>query len=290
MKFGVYSQEEMIQMHKEILWPTVRVKTDTAWGSGTVVYSKPDSKGVFHTFIVTCHHVVDKNIMLKKKFDQVVGYERKKLVMKPVEVEFFYYENYSICKGTAGSCKADIRAFDSDADIALLELQRKSEGISPIVNLFPKDKIEEVHVGDKSWACGAAKGHEPIITEGMINFLNQEMEEGIEYWMSTAQIIFGNSGGSMFRYSTKRKRFEYIGIPARIAVSLSGFSADAITHMGFFVPISRVYKLLDTTFYQFIYDETETFESCKKKREEYRKANEKLLVSKLGGEAEKPVV
>jgi len=101
--FGQLSQEEIEQMHREILWPTVRIRADKAWGSGTLIYSKPDDKGKFHSYIITCHHVVADNIKLKKKFDQVVGFDVKKLVLKPVEVQFFYYENLSICKGSAGS-------------------------------------------------------------------------------------------------------------------------------------------------------------------------------------------
>ena len=286
MKFGVYSQEEIEQMHKEILWPTVRIAAEKAWGSGTLIYSKPDAEGKYHSYIISCHHVVSENIALKTKFDQRVGFDIKKLTTSPVEVQFFNYENLSICKGLAASCKADIVCFDEDADIVLLELQKTTE-VGPVATLFPKDKVEEVHVYDKVWACGAAMAHEPITTEGMINFLNEEMEEGIEYYMSNAQIIFGNSGGAIFRYSIKRGRFEYLGIPARIAVNAQGFSTDAITHMGYFVPISRVYKLIDKHFYNFIYDDAETYESCVVKREEYKKKMEQLLVSKYGGPAKK---
>jgi len=286
MPFGVYSDKEIEQMHKEILWPTVRIRADKAWGSGTVIYSRPDKLGKFHTYVITCHHVVSDNIKIESKFDQRVGFEIKKMSTMPVEIQFFYYENLSQCKGSAGSCKADILAFDEDADIALLELQKGSKSVEPVAYILPKEKIEGVHIFDKVWACGAAMAHEPIVTEGIINFLNEPMEYGIEYWMSNAQIIFGNSGGAIFRYSKARERFEYIGIPARIAVNISGFSADAITHMGFFVPITKVYKLLDTYFYQFIYDENTSYEDCEKEREEAKKRLEQLLITRFGG---KPV-
>jgi len=286
MKFGVYSQEDIEQMHRQILWPTVRIAAEKAWGSGTLVGSVKDAEGKYHSYIITCHHVVSENIALKTKFDQRVGFDIKKLVTSPVEVQFFNYENLSICKGSAGSCKADIVCFDEDADIALLELQKTTQ-VGPVAKIFPKGSEGEIHVFDRVFACGAAMAHEPITTEGMINFLNEEMEEGIEYWMSNAQIIFGNSGGAMFRYSPDRKQFEFIGIPARIAVNASGFSADAITHMGYFVPVTRVYKLIDKHFYSFIYDEAETYESCKAKRDEYKKKMEQLLISKYGGPAKK---
>ena len=50
-----------------------------------------------------------------------------------------------------------------------------------------------------------------------------------------------------------------------------GFSADAITHMGYFIPIDRVYKLLEDNDYQFIYDKSISIEDCEKARKEKQK-------------------
>jgi S1-C subfamily serine protease len=281
------SIKECKQMHQQMLWCTVRIKTDKAWGSGTVIYSGKDKEGAYHTYVLTCHHVIADNIKVDTKFDPRVGYDIKKETRVPAEVEFFYYDKLSICQGVSGSVKADIVAYDVDADIALLELRRTGQAVDYIAKLFPKDREAEVHVFDPVWACGAALGHEPIATHGIINFMNEPMEEGIEYWMSSAQIIFGNSGGSIYRYSVIRKQYEFLGIPARVSVSMSGFSSDPITHMGFFVPITRIYKLLDENFYQFVYDEKKTYEECETEREEYIKEREKLLIAKFGGEPTK---
>jgi len=281
-KFGVYTEEEIEQMHKEILWPTVRIAAKNAWGSGTLIYSKPDGQGKYHSYVLTCHHVIEDNIIVKSKFDQKVGFDIKKETRIPVEVQFFHYENLSICRGSAGSCKADIVCYDEDADIALLELQRTTEE-GPVAYLLPKDKVSKVHIFDKVWACGAAMAHEPITTEGIINFMNEPMEWGIEYWMSNAQIIFGNSGGSVFRFSPTRDRFEFLGMPARIVVNITGFSPDAITHMGFFVPITKIFKLLDKHFYSFIYDGEKTYEECKELREKDKERQMKILMARYGG-------
>jgi hypothetical protein len=61
-----------------------------------------------------------------------------------------------------------------------------------------------------------------------------------------------------------------------------GFSADAITHMGFFVPINRIYKFLDDNCYQFIYDPEYTYEKCQELREEKKKERERLLLAMYG--------
>lgn len=275
--------KDIKQMHGQMLWCTVRIKTDKASGSGTVIYSGKDKQGVYHTYVLTCHHVVSDNIKVDTKFDSRVGMDIKKETRVPAEVEFFYYEKMSICQGVSGSVKADIVAYDVDADIALLEIRRTVQAVEFVAKLFPKSKEAEVHIFDPVWACGAALGHEPIATHGIINFMNEPMEEGIEYWMSSAQIIFGNSGGSIYRYSSLRKQYEFIGIPARVSISMSGFSPDPVTHMGFFVPITRVYKLIDENFYQFIYDTEKTFEQCAEARDHYKKEREKLLIARFGG-------
>lgn len=89
--------------------------------------------------------------------------------------------------------------------------------------------------------------------------------------MSSAQTIYGNSGGAVYRWSPQRKSYEYIGVPSRISVQPVGFSADAITHMGYFIPINRIYTLLDDNDYQFIYDNSYSIEDCKKTRDKKQK-------------------
>jgi hypothetical protein len=50
-----------------------------------------------------------------------------------------------------------------------------------------------------------------------------------------------------------------------------GFSADPITHMGYFIPIDRIKNLLDENCYQFIYDEKYTMKKCEKMRMDKKK-------------------
>ena len=108
----------------------------------------------------------------------------------------------------------------------------------------------------------------------MITYMDDEIEH-YKYWMSSAPTIFGNSGGAVYRWSSARKQYEYIGVPSRISIQPMGFSADAITHMGYFIPIDRVYKLLKENSYHFIYDEDVSFEDCENKRNKVKKSDEK---------------
>lgn len=277
-----YNKEEIKKRHHEIIWPTVRIRAKDAWGSGTVVYSKADEKGKVHTFVITCHHVIEANIKVEKLWDQRVGMEVKRETRTPVEVQFFYYEHLSYAKGLAGSHRANIRCYDERQDIALLELEKYEKPVDWVSNVFPPDNVLDIHVFDPVYACGAAMAHQPITTKGTITCMNDIIDD-YDYWMSTAQIIFGNSGGAIFRYSKDRDMFEFIGIPARIAVNASGFSADAITHMGYFVPISRIYKHLKENFYDFIFDKTKTYEDSEKAREEQKEKDRQLYMARFGG-------
>jgi len=272
--------EAIEKMHREIMWTVVRIRAKSAWGSGTLIYSKSDAKGIFHTYVLTCYHVVESNIEVSTKWEPLVGMEVKKEVRTPVEVEMFYYENLSHAKGIAGSYRANIVAYDADQDIALLELDKTTE-TQPVCYLFPKDAIDEIHVFDEVYACGAAMGHEPIVTSGMINFMD-EIIDNYTYWLSTAPTIFGNSGGAVFRYSPQRGRYEFIGMPARIAVTIVGFSSSPITHMGWFVPITRIYDFLEKNFYQFIFDERYTYEKCEELRKAAEEEAKKLFMAKYG--------
>lgn len=265
--------------HEQMLYPTVRVRAGDAGGSGTVIYSKQDSEGLWRTFVLTCEHVVDGLIKIEKKWDPVAKTERRMEILNRAQVELFYYEHLSRCRGSSGQHRAEIVAYDKDEDIALLEVERTESPIDYVASLYPPDEIEHIHILDSLNCVGAAMGHEPIMTDGVLTFMDEEIE-GKTYWMSSAQSIFGHSGGSVYRYSSERDRYEFLGMPARITMSMFGF--DAITFMGFFVPITRIYDLLDKNHYQFLYDETTTYEECAAKREEEQDRERRLILARIG--------
>jgi S1-C subfamily serine protease len=269
------------QKHEEMLYPCVRVRSAKAGGSGTVVYSKPDEEGQWRSFVLTCEHVVDDLIKVEKQWDPVAKTDRRMEILNKATVEMFYYEHLSRCRGSSGLHRAQIVAYDKNDDIALLEVERTETPMEFVGWLYPQGELNDIHVMDPLWCVGAAMGHEPIVTEGMLSYMDQEID-GKEYWMSTAPSIFGNSGGSVFAYSGSRERFEFLGMPARITVAMYGFSADAITHMGFFVPITRIYELLERNHYQFIYDEFKTYEQCMAEREEEQDRERRLILARIG--------
>ena len=261
---GVF--KEIKQKHEEMFYPTVRVRSKQSGGSGTVVYSKKHD-GEVHTYIITNHHVVEKCIDVEKKWNPTFKRKVDTEKLDTVNVEFFRYNNYSHCVGSF-AMEADIVAYsevDGGQDWALLRIRDRENLNDHVAKIFPVKEIDSVHIFDSCYAVGASLGHPPIASEGHISYMDDEIDH-YKYWMSSAQTIFGNSGGAVYRWSHKRKSYEYIGVPSRISIQPMGFSADAITHMGYFIPIDRICNLLDENDYQFIYDDTYTIEECRKER------------------------
>jgi S1-C subfamily serine protease len=262
------ASKEIIQKHEQMFYPTVRVRTKKAGGSGTVVYSEKHN-GEVYTYVITNHHVISDSVKVEKKWDPVLKRKVDKEILDTVFVEFFRYNNYSHTVGSF-AVEADIVAYSEvqgGQDWALLRVRDKENTADWVANLFPLDDIDNVHIFDEVYAVGASLGHPPVASDGHISYMDDEIEH-YKYWMSSAPTIFGNSGGAVYRWSGNRKQYEYIGIPSRISIQPMGFSADAITHMGYFIPIDRVYTLLDDNDYQFIYDSEFSIEDCSKARKE----------------------
>ena len=55
------ASKQIIQQHEEMFYPTVRVRTKKAGGSGTVVYSEKYKDEVY-TYIITNQHVIDDSV------------------------------------------------------------------------------------------------------------------------------------------------------------------------------------------------------------------------------------
>ena len=262
------ASKEIIQKHEQMFYPTVRVRTKKAGGSGTVVYSKKHKDEVY-TYVITNHHVIADSVSIQKKWDPVLKRKVDKEKLDTVSVEFFRYNNYSHTVGSF-AVEADIVAYsevEGGQDWALLRVRDKENLADYVANLFPLKDIDNVHIFDEVYAVGASLGHPPVASDGHISYMDDEIDS-FKYWMSSAPTIFGNSGGAVYRWNVDSKKYEYIGIPSRISIQPMGFSADAITHMGYFIPIDRIYNLLEENDYQFIYDDKVSIEDCEKARKE----------------------
>lgn len=259
-------------LHEQVLFPQVRVKTAKAGGSGTIIYSEQAEGGVFHTYAITCHHVIDEAITVKNEWDPRVGRERKREFRQLVSVEFFDWTN--VLHGNRPlnySSDAEIVAYDKDHDMAILKL-RTIKRADFVARVMRKGDDKALQIGSPVVAVGCAMLHDPVLTRGMVTHFGDEID-GKLYWMSNAQIIFGNSGGAMF---TDAEPHEFIGIPSRIAIS--GWSVP-ITHMGYFSPVSRVHEFFDEQTFQFLSPGSGATEvSCEAERKKIKAREERKLI------------
>lgn len=260
---------------EKTLYSSCRVRADRARGSATIVASLP-LENKYETYAFTNHHVVEENIKVKKEYDPLVGKEVPRELKSVVEVDFPRFKGDRVLG--YNSVQADILLYDKHQDIALLRFRDVAQ--YPAAVLIPKKDVERLQFLQTILTIGAALGEHPIGTLGLLSGMQIEIDN-FEYWISTAQSIFGNSGGGVF--AELDGVWYFLGIPSRIAVLPIGFSQQAITHMGYFVPPHRIHKWLEDTHYQYLYDTNFTKAQCDKAREA-KKAEEmrKLLLS--GGE------
>lgn len=255
------------EAHERYIYPSVRVSVGYGGGSGTVVYSNlsvPHGKDTtytgYSTYVLTNHHVIAGAIDIKEEWDPDIGKKVKKEKRSVVYVEVFKYKDLSTPVGTM-KIEADIVIYSKDGDMALLKL-RMDDPVLYVAKMPKMEDTEKIRVMDESIAVGCSLGYPTIPSVGVISRLNLQVES-LPFHMSSAQIIFGNSGGSM--YTTDGT---FVGIPSMVAVAWR----SAVTHMGLFIPVKRIYEWFEKQHYDFIYDpgknEKESLELREKELEE----------------------
>ena len=264
-------------LHEKILYPVVRVRTLKAGGSGTVIYSKPDKQGKYESFVMTCAHVIDDAVEVKKEWDSFLKKKIEKEFTQQVQVEIFDYVDLSKVN-SSNSLRADIIAYDKLVDIAILKLD-SPKPCPYVARLIDKDKIDSIKLFTDAYASGCSLGHDPICNQGQVTYIDEKITNK-QYLMSNCSSIFGNSGGALFLASTG----EQIGITARISAIQLGFGVDIITWMGFSIAPFEIYKFIDEQELQFLYDPSDTFGAAMKRREEKQK--ESLVARKIGEETD----
>jgi len=256
------------QIIEEVLKPTVRIRTDKAIGSGSII--KSDEEG---TYILTNRHVVDDAIEYKDVWDELLRREVKKEFTKLVEVDIPKINKIGnqVALTTA---QAEIVLSNSEQDMALLHL--KDEDVYPSVKWYPKDLADKIPILTPLASCGAAMGEKPIVTFGNLNGIGIEIDN-YEYDLSSASSVFGFSGGTVF--ANLNGSWHFVGIPSRVRVAIIGFSVDVVPFLSYFIPIRRVYKWLTDNCYEFLWGE-KSKEECDKAREEKRQKELAIAIAR----------
>ena len=256
---------EIKEIHENILYPVTRVRAADAGGSGVVIYSEPDpeNEGQYVNIVLTCEHVVAKNIVVKDEWDAVLKREVKHDVTSECTIELFDYDNSKVI--SANSIRGEIIAYDKSHDLAAVKLNntRKIENVATII---PKKEIANLQIADPVWVSGCSLLHDPFPNPGTLTYL-REMIDQKAYIMQNAPSIFGNSGGGLFHGVTGN----LLGLTSRITVTQLGFGFDVQSWMGFTTHPDRLYEFFEHQELQFIYDPKDTYHSAMKRRGDRRK-------------------
>lgn len=263
------------ELHEKILYPVVRIHTTKAGGSGTVIYSEkdPDNPEEYLSFVLTCSHVIDDAIEIKKDWDSLLKKKIEREFVQAVNVEIFDYV-YQSNVDTTKSYRADIIAYDKNEDIAILKIS-SPKNVPYIAKIIPKGNIKGVKLFTPTWTSGCSLSHDPFASQGNITYLSEDIENK-NYWMCNGNSIFGNSGGAVFLAETG----EQIGITARITTMQLGFGYDVLTWMGFMVTPERIYDFLERQELKFLYDKSDTYKKAMERR------NKKELASRISQKAQ----
>ena len=254
LSFNTMAQETEAPVKKitEMLYPTVLVDVGRGQGSGTVIYSsirahESWAEEKVWTLVLTNHHVVNAAISVTEEFDPKEGKNVQKETRRPVHVRFWDYNDYSTAVGTTGRV-ARIVAYDKARDLAILRLDDKERKIKNIASLWPED-VGGPYLFQDVWAVGSGMGNPPYPTEGLLSGISGKDSQGRALYLSSAPIIFGNSGGSLWAYSKLRNKYEMIGVPSMI----SGYGYGSIvSHIVWSRPITEIREFLRENDFGFV--------------------------------------
>ncbi|WP_075759432.1 S1C family serine protease [Anaerostipes sp. 494a] len=149
------------------------------------------------------------------------------------------------------SASAAIRGTDSDADLAVVEVNVKDMKSSTlkkiaIITLGDSDKLK---TGEQAIAIGNALGYGQSVTGGYISALNREVQltdKTMTLLQTDAAINPGNSGGALLN-----SKGELIGI------NTVKYSSEDVEGMGYAIPINTAKPIIDQLIKNEAIDESE---------------------------------
>ena len=229
-KSGVVPEQE----HLEMLYPTVLVRLGNGSGSGTVIYSEQNEELDYESYVLTNWHVVQNYVKLNKVWNSDKKEHIETENRRPVNIDLWEYNNFSIAVGTIGRI-ANIVAYDKSRDLALLQVEDTERQMPHVAKLYPEYKDDGPWIFQTVYAVGAGLGKPPFPTMGLLSGYGKDIH-GNDLYLASAPIIFGNSGGALYVYSPRRE-YELIGVPSM--VSAYGWG-NVVTHMAWSRPISEI--------------------------------------------------
>lgn len=228
------SLEKRAEMCEKILSPTVQINCDEEVGSGTIIYSKPNEKGDYDTYVLTAHHVVSGVI-------EVPEDESEEDDEKPeIELKSYWPDNKEH--------KVTVVAYNKKIDTALLKIDSK-EKFEYIAEIISRKDLEEITVFTPVCAAGCPLGYPPLPTKGELTAKNIDVN-GQNFWMISAPTIFGNSGGGIYLFGKN----ELVGVLSRVS-AYNNLVNIAVCHMGIMITAEDICNWLDKEGFSYLYQE-----------------------------------
>jgi S1-C subfamily serine protease len=244
------------QMHEEMLFSVALIHTGRGSGSGTVIYSA-ERDGEWATYILTNYHVISSAIRRQTICCDENGEKYDVERRSPVGVLFFEYNHLSKPIGNRGK-RASIEAFDQLADLALLRLSDRENGVEFIARMHDPDV--PLYMFEQVWAVGAGLGEPPFATTGLLSRIDREID-GFSYIASSSPIIYGSSGGALFRHRVDGSDagfYEQIGITS--IARAAGW--QLVEHINFSIPMKTTWEFLRSRCFGFLVGDEVERQAC----------------------------
>lgn len=137
------------------------------------------------------------------------------------------------------SASASIRGTDSDADLAVVEVNTKDMKSSTLnkIAIITLGDSDDLKTGEQAIAIGNALGYGQSVTGGYISALNREVQltdKTMTLLQTDAAINPGNSGGALLN-----SKGELIGI------NTVKYSSEDVEGMGYAIPINTAKPIID---------------------------------------------
>lgn len=208
--------------------PTVRLDMTESSGSGTVIHVRhprgagdgKETEDAWEVFILSASHVIE----------EVLGTDPA----GTVTVEFFGRDGE-----VSRTAEADILRHDEGRDLAVLRVILDGDPPSCAV-LAGRQALARVRTFQPVYTVGCPLGLAPLPSKGEITNTNRRID-GQPFWMTSAQMIFGNSGGGIFDARTQ----ELVGVSSRVCAYGKVLPA-AVPHLGVVVPMGTVLDWLES--------------------------------------------
>lgn len=214
----------------DVLRPVVRVNSG---GSGLLVRAKNNK-----IYVLTNAHVVEDLVG-----DENEDYDLKKVPY--IDIDTFICDKRGKLLAIY-SVQSQLIAYDSVSDLAMLTLKGKLRD-EFTVNMPTKTFYKKVSMFDPVLIVGCSLSRPAIPSQGIVSSLNAE-HGGQEYWMTTAPIVVGNSGGGCFKYDEEQNKYILIGMPTAASSypnPKDEDSAQIIPHLNYIIPAPKILSFME---------------------------------------------